>query len=266
MKRIVIKCGGSALDELPDSFFQELVELTKAKQWLPVIVHGGGPLISSLSKRLDLEAVFVEGLRVTTAEHLQVVEMALSGSINKQLVRKLTTSGGKAWGVSGVDGGLLKAKQLSAKLGYVGEISAVHVHVLELLLEHGYIPVVSPIAVDEAGQHYNVNADMAASAIATALKTDLIFVSDIDGIYGDELDEQGQRKVLQRVTQGEVQQMIEEKLITGGMIPKVRSALQALENGVENTVILNGKREAILKRFLHGEAPGDDDRMGGSEI
>lgn len=161
----VIKCGGSTLEALPNTFFQELVEL-KNEGFAPVIVHGGGPAISEKLQRMNVEPRFVEGLRVTDEATLEVVEMVLTGQINKYVVRRIQAAGGKAVGISGMDGGMIQAKKWKQELGYVGEIESVDPNLILQLSDLGYIPVVSPLGIGDDGQHYNINADTAAGAVA----------------------------------------------------------------------------------------------------
>src|SRR5574342_331446 len=159
MKYIVIKLGGSVMEQLPASFYKNIVKLFQSKQWAPIIVHGGGPLINSLLKTLKIETTFVNGLRVTDEQTLDIVEMVLSGSANKQIVRQLIGAEGKACGLSGVDGSLLSAKPIqgSEELGYVGEVVGVNTNLLLEVVQQGYIPVISPIGIDDFGQRYNIN-------------------------------------------------------------------------------------------------------------
>lgn len=251
MQTIVFKCGGSIVDELPESFFQTLATLKASHNVNPIIVHGGGPMISSKLQQLNVATTFVEGLRVTTNEVLDVVEMVLSGTVNKQIVRKLTAFNQNVCGVSGVDGGLLKAIPVSQakKIGYVGEVTSVNGVFLKTLTDSGYIPVISPVAVDESGQRYNVNADMAAAAIAESLVAPLLFISDIPGVKQDD-------KVLHHLCQKEIETLIDHGTIYGGMIPKVQSALAALEKGVPEVAIVSGLEETAMAQFIAGETVG----------
>lgn len=253
MKYIVIKCGGSVFEALPDSFYSNIVSLHQGGEWQPIIVHGGGPLISSLLKKLNIQTQFVNGLRVTTHEMLDVVEMVLSGSVNKQVVRKLMVTGGKAVGVSGIDGQLLEAKQIDQKLGFVGEVVSVNEALIHSICEAGFIPVISPLGIDRHGQRYNINGDMAASAIAKALGASLSLISDIPGIY---TVQDGKKVILKQVTKLQIEEMIEQEIITDGMIPKVQSALDSLAHNVPEVVILNGLEENSLIHFCQGKEIG----------
>lgn len=242
-------------DSLPESFYQNILQLHQLGEWKPIIVHGGGPMITTLLTKLGIQTQFVNGLRVTTNEVLDVVEMVLSGSINKQLVGKLHKLGGKAVGLSGVDAGLLQAQptENADVLGYVGDVSAVNDTLLMNLLTEGYIPVISPLAIDEQGQRYNINGDMAAAAIAKSLQAKLCFISDIPGVYVEEGDE---RIVLHRLSHTQVEEMIRDQKITGGMIPKVKAALDGLSNHIPEVVILNGLEPNVLIDFCEGEEVG----------
>ncbi|MGP4080736.1 acetylglutamate kinase [Pseudalkalibacillus sp. R45] len=255
MNYLVIKCGGSVLEALPESFYKNIVHLQKELDVKPVIVHGGGPLISSLLKKMGTETTFVNGLRVTTEEVLDVVEMVLSGSVNKQIVRHLVEAGGAAYGLSGIDGGLLKAKKLESvvDLGYVGKIFHVETKLISQLGDHGYIPVISPLGIDERGQRYNINGDIAAAEVAKALGAKLCLISDIPGIYVEEADE---KQVLHSVTKDDILQLMESEVITGGMIPKVKSAVDALEHGVPEVSIINGMAVDALIDFCTGKEIG----------
>ena len=252
---VVIKCGGSIFDQLPASFYKNIVKLHQNGKWQPVLVHGGGPLITSLLKKLEVETTFVNGLRKTTEDVLDIVEMALTGSINKQLVRKLIKADGKAYGVSGVDGSLLTAAPAGdpEQLGFVGEVTKVNTTVIDKIVDQGYIPVISPLGMDSNGQRYNINADMAASAVAQALGAKLCFISDIPGIY---VEENGEKVTLHEVSKHKIEQLIEDKVIQGGMIPKVRSSLKALADNVPEVSIVNGLEENSLIDFINGKQIG----------
>jgi acetylglutamate kinase len=255
MKYLVIKCGGSVMEQLPNTFYENIVELFKNGEIRPVIVHGGGPLISSLLTKLGVESQFINGLRVTTEQVLDIVEMVLSGVVNKELVRKLRQAKGDAYGLSGVDGMLLKAMATSESemLGFVGEVVDVKTDLIRNILDQGYIPVISPLGMDEIGQRYNINGDIAASAIAKALGGSLCMVSDIPGIY---TENNGEKVILPQVTKQEVESFIETGMITGGMIPKVKAAIDGLVHNVPEVVILNGMEKDSLKRYVEGKKIG----------
>ncbi|SDC94507.1 N-acetylglutamate kinase [Melghirimyces thermohalophilus] len=237
----VIKLGGSVLERLHPSFFQGCGQLME-EGIHPVIVHGGGPEISRVQQRLGFTARFVDGLRVTDDSGMKTVEMVLAGRVNKRLVADLQAAGHAAVGLSGVDGGLLEVKQRTPALGWVGDITAVRPRLLVDLMNAGWIPVVASLGADPAGQRYNVNADTAAGAITRALKAErLIMVTDVPGIHkGDG------KKVLPRVTPAEIQQMIQEETITGGMIPKVEAALEGLTGSVDEVIVTDGSQSDCL--------------------
>jgi acetylglutamate kinase len=255
MNYIVVKLGGSVMEQLPAAFYQNMVELHQSKQWTPIIVHGGGPLITSLLKGLNIETTFVNGLRVTNEQVLDVVEMVLSGVVNKQIVRRLVGADGKAVGISGVDGGLLNATPIdgSENLGFVGEVVGVNTKLIQNIVQQGFIPVISPVGMDEHGQRFNINGDMAASAVASALGAKLCLISDISGIY---VEKDGEKITLNTVNKAEVEEMIESKQIYGGMIPKVKAALDGLAHDIPEVSIINGMEDASLLRYANGEQIG----------
>lgn len=255
MNYLVIKCGGSVLENLPRSFYEDLVKMHGAGEWTPIIVHGGGPLITSLLKNLDVETTFVNGLRVTSMEILDIVEMVLSGSVNKQVVRNIVEVGGKAIGVSGVDGGLLQAAPTSdAKtLGFVGEVVEVNQHVIEGIISQGFIPVISPIGIDAGGQRYNINGDIAASAIAKALEANLCFISDIPGIL---IEKNGEKTLLEKASKPIIEELINNKTIYGGMIPKVKAAIDGLVHNIPEVGIINGFEKNSLIDYTNGKKIG----------
>lgn len=251
MSYLVIKCGGSIVEELPESFFQDLVKLQTKRKIKPIIVHGGGPMITSQLKLMNVKTTFVDGLRVTTSEVLDVVEMVLSGSVNKKIVRRMIDQDANAIGMSGIDGQLLEATPIADvdKYGYVGQIKSVNVTLIKSLLDQDYIPVISPIAIGADHQHYNINADVAASAIASSLQAPLCFISDIPGVLVND-------EVLHYADQIKIEQLIEDKTINGGMIPKVQAALSALIAGAPEVSIVNGLGEHALFDFVQGEKIG----------
>ncbi|MED1789636.1 acetylglutamate kinase [Brevibacillus laterosporus] len=251
---MVIKCGGSMLEQLPESFYNKLATL-QAEGRSIVIVHGGGPAINQMLEQLMIEPTFSNGLRVTDEPTMQAVEMVLSGPINKLVVRKILHAGGKAWGLSGVDGSLLQAVEKTQGLGLVGSITAVNQAPLQLLLSNGYIPVVSPIAVSEDGRtRYNCNADTVAGAIASALGAkQLLMLTDVPGIWAE--NELGEKQLLPTVTTEDIQLMMKNQIITGGMIPKVQAAFDALAQGVHEVVICKGEAET-LDGLVKGMAVG----------
>jgi acetylglutamate kinase len=255
MKYLVIKCGGSVMESLPLSFFQNIVDLYVSGKIMPVIVHGGGPIISSLLEKLGIQTQFVNGIRKTTDEVLDIVEMVLSGSVNKQIVRKISEANGHAWGISGVDGMLLQAVPTCDwdVVGFVGDVVQVNKNMITTILTQGYIPVISPIGIDEKGQHYNINGDIAASAIAQELKAGLCMITDIPGIY-KEVD--GEKIVFQSITKQEIEQLIQDGTISSGMVPKVKAAIDGLVHNVPEVVIINGMEKNSLLKFAEGKKVG----------
>lgn len=243
-KTFVIKYGGAAQKEpfLKDAFAQDIV-LLNFIGIKPIVVHGGGPKINELMKRLGKEPKFIHGHRVTDKETMEIVEMILGGIINKEIVQLINSHGGKAVGLTGKDGRLLRTTKKLLKinneevdLGFVGEIEKVCVEVLETLQDKGFIPVVAPIGFDKLGQSYNINADTVASAIAVAVKAEkLILLTDVKGIT-DENNE-----LLSTLKMEEALKLIEQQIITGGMIPKVYACLNALKGDVKKTHIIDGR-------------------------
>jgi acetylglutamate kinase len=254
MNYIVIKCGGSVLENLPRSFYEDVISLHKKGEWTPIIVHGGGPLINKLLSSLNVETTFVNGLRVTNHEVLDIVEMVLSGSVNKQVVRNIIEAQGSALGVSGVDGCLLEAIPASDKsLGFVGEVIEVNTAVIESIVNQGYIPIISPVGIGADGQRYNINGDVAASAVAKALAANLCFISDIPGIL---VEKNGEKSKLDMVTKATVEELIENQTIYGGMIPKVKAAIDGLVHKIPMVGIIDGFEKNSLIDYVNGENIG----------
>ncbi|MBW7474968.1 acetylglutamate kinase [Paenibacillus oenotherae] len=248
-QRFVMKCGGSTLAALPASFFADLRGLQESGV-KPVIVHGGGPAISDTLTKLGIESGFVNGLRKTSEEVLDVVEMVLAGRINKEIVRKIQQGGAKSLGLSGVDGQLIMAQPVAnaAEIGFVGDVTDVNAEIIEGVMGMGYIPVIAPIGIDEAGQRYNINADTAAGAVASHLGVErMIVVTDVPGILKT-ID--GEKRVLPAVTVEEIEAMIESGEIYGGMIPKVRAAIQCIQGNVREVIIVNGDEPNVLSRAV----------------
>lgn len=236
MKTVLIKCGGSTLKQLSTNFFSSLKELQRHNYSI-VIVHGGGPDINSMLTKLKVDVEYVNGLRRTNEGTLQVVEMVLSGQTNRELVQSLTKNGLNAIGLNGSDAHLLKGDYIDKeRLGYVGEITEVNVSLIQLLLAQDIIPVITPIAVNKDGGKLNVNADYAAAAVAKALKVEqCIFVTDVEGIMiaGE---------VVHSIGKDAIEHYVENGEIYGGMIPKVVSALSAIEKGIESVRIVSGDK------------------------
>ena len=221
----------------------------------PVLVHGGGPEISEMLKRVGKESVFVDGLRVTDKETAEIVQMVLAGKINKHLVNILGEFGGSAIGISGIDAHLIEAEVKDERLGFVGEVTKVNVQPILDLLEKDYIPVVSTVGCDNEGNAYNINADTAASFIAGALKAErLITMTDIPGILRDVNDP---NSLIKKVSTQEARQLFEEGIVSGGMIPKVQCCIDAIEMGVNKVTILDGRvPHAVLLELLTDEGAG----------
>ena len=253
---VVIKYGGNAMinPQLKEQVMEDIVLL-----WLTgvkvVLVHGGGPEISEIMTRLGKKSEFINGLRVTDQETVEIAQMVLSGKVNKSLVNMLESNGGKAMGISGVDGRLIEATFKDEKLGYVGEITNINIQPVMDLLEKGYIPVISTIGCDTEGNTYNINGDTAAAHIAGALNAQrLIMMTDIAGILRDKDDPS---TLIPVVTLEEAKGLYEEGVISGGMIPKVDCCIEALEHGVENVVIMDGRiPHSILMELLTDEGAG----------
>lgn len=246
MKKILIKCGGSVLDQLSGEFFESIEELIN-KEYQIVFVHGGGPDINEMLEAMNVTPIFVNGLRKTDEKTLRVVEMVLSGKTNRKLVEKLSKNKLHAIGVNGSDAGLFQAQYVNKEeLGYVGEIQSVDKTIIQMLLGKGMIPVITPIAVAEDGEKLNVNADYAAAAIANALEVEhCLFVTDVDGIKID-------GKLQPKLTIEEIHHHIKSGEIYGGMIPKVQSALSALKKGVESVMIVSGKNKFFFDHNWQG--------------
>jgi acetylglutamate kinase len=251
---LIIKCGGSILDRLTPAFYQSIHLIQSAGRWAPIIVHGGGPAISKMLKRLAIPTSFHDGRRVTTKPVLEIAEMVLSGRINKQLVDRLYAAGVKAAGVSGVDGRLLTAQVAAqGELGLVGDIRAANPDLLIDLCDHGFVPVVSPVCADEDGQHLNVNADQAASAVASALNGCLCFIGDVPGVL---VEQSGRMKCLKQITDRQIAELIRQKKIAGGMIPKVMAAVDGLKHHVAEAVIVDGLCPECLVDYSRGARVG----------
>ncbi|HIG21933.1 MAG TPA: acetylglutamate kinase [Henriciella marina] len=261
---VVIKYGGHAMvDEALSEAFARDVVLLKHLGVNPVIVHGGGPQIASLLDRLSIKSEFRDGLRVTDDATMEVVEMVLSGPINKSIVRAINKAGGKAVGLSGSDADMMRVKRATRTsrdpdshveqvidLGYVGEPEAVDVAVLKLLTnyDHDFIPVIAPVGVDANGKRYNVNADTAAGAIASALEaTRLLLLTDVAGV----LD--GKKELIRELRADDVPALVRDGVASGGMIPKLETAASAVKNGVGGAVILDGRAKHALLMELFTE-------------
>lgn len=238
-KAITIKFGGHAMGEqaFVDSFAADMVLLRQVGT-KPVIVHGGGPQIGTMLNRLEIESNFVNGLRVTDEATISVVEMVLSGAINKSLVASIAKAGGKAVGISGKDGNLITARKLSktADLGYVGEPENIDISVISALMERDLMPVIAPVGLGDDGHTYNINADTAAGALAGAMGASrLLMLSDVAGI----LDKDGE--LIQHIGLTKARRLIQDGTVQGGMIPKLETCIKAVEDGAEAAVIMDGR-------------------------
>lgn len=255
-KIVVVKYGGNAMvnEELKDSVMRDIVLMSLVGIRV-VLVHGGGPEITALLNKMGKETEFVNGLRVTDEETAQVVQMVLAGKINKNLVNLLQIRGGKAMGLSGVDGHMIEAHQKDERLGFVGEISHVDVQPILDVLEKGYIPVVSTVGCDKSGNVYNVNADTAAARIAGELRAEsLISMTDISGILKDPSEPS---TLISEITAAQAEQLIADGTVSGGMIPKVQCCVNALNWGVQKVFIIDGTvSHAILMETLTDEGIG----------
>ncbi|WP_022669616.1 acetylglutamate kinase [Hippea alviniae] len=255
-KNMVIKYGGSAMiDPKLREIFSKDVSLLKYVGINPIVVHGGGPEIGETLNKLHIESKFYKGLRITDEGTMEVVVMVLAGKVNKEIVLQINKSGGKAVGVSGVDAQIIKAKKKLVEdvdLGLVGDVEGVNPDILLHLSQNGYIPVVAPIGFDELGRRYNINADSVASAVAISLKAEkLIFLTDTDGV----LDKNG--NLISSIHINEIESLINNGTIGGGMIPKVLSAKDAVESGVKKVHIINGtKPHSLLEEIFTLEGVG----------
>lgn len=234
---VVIKLGGHAMgsDEAMEDFARDIV-LMQQVGVKPVIVHGGGPMINELLERLEIKSEFVDGKRVTDEQTVEVVEMVLSGRVNKRIVQAINRQGGRAVGISGKDANLMICEQTDAKLGFVGTPDRVNPAIIEDLGEQGLIPVIAPLGAGRNGETFNVNGDTAAGAIAGALRADrLLLLTDVSGVK----DASGE--VLTSLNSAKIEELTAEGVIAGGMIPKTQTALDALKEGVRAVVILDGR-------------------------
>ncbi len=262
-KTLVIKYGGAAMEQadLKEQFAKDVL-LLRLVGIRPVIVHGGGPQIGALMKRLGKEPRFVGGMRVTDEETVQIVEMVLVGKINKEIVGLINLHGGRAVGLSGKDASLLRARKrlhrlpdgTSADIGLVGEVEAVNPEPIRLLEESGFIPVIAPVGVGEGGETYNINADLVAGDVAAALFAEkLIHLTDVTGINGED------GRLISTLTKRDAERLIKAGVIDGGMLPKVESSLRALTGGAQKAHIIDGRvPHAILLEVLTKEGIGTE--------
>lgn len=253
---IVVKYGGNAMinEQIKEQVMTDIVLL-----WLigvkVVLVHGGGPEINELMDKLGKKAEFVDGLRVTDKETVDIVQMVLAGKVNKNLVNLLEAKGGKAMGICGMDGRLIEAKVKDERLGFVGEITNINIKPVEDLLERGYIPVISTLGCDRDGNAYNINGDTAAAYIAGALNAKrLIMMTDVAGILKDKDDPD---TLIPEISLSEAEMLFDNGIINGGMIPKVNCCIEAIHKGVDKVIIMDGRvPHSILMETLTNEGAG----------
>ena len=253
---IVIKYGGNAMinEELKATVTKDVVFLSKIGVKV-VLVHGGGPEINETLKKMNVKSEFVNGLRKTDAETVEVVQMVLAGKVNKNLVNMIENAGGKALGLCGIDGHMIEAKPLNEELGYVGEITSVNTKPVLYALAAGYVPVISTVGCDKDGHVYNINADTVASRLAGELKAvSLISMTDIRGILRDKDDPES---LIPAINVSEAPQLIKEGIISGGMIPKIQCCVEAIRRGVQKVFITDGRvPHSILIEMLSDEGVG----------
>jgi acetylglutamate kinase len=260
-KTVVVKYGGNAMvDGVTEDFAQDIV-LMKQTGIEPVVVHGGGPQIGDMLKRLSIPSSFVDGLRVTDAAAIDIVEMVLTGSINKHIVSGINAAGGRAVGISGKDGNLILAKKLERMkldpatlenkpidLGFVGEPDNINPEILRNIMNSDLIPVIAPIGIGPKGETFNINADTVSGAVASAMQAErLILLTDVEGVLDQD------RKLIPNLTVGEAQALIKNGTIRGGMIPKIETAIEAVQSGVKAAVILDGRIPHVLLLELFTE-------------
>ena len=265
---VVIKYGGHAMvdEQLKEDFARD-VTLLKFVGINPVVVHGGGPQINSVLDKMGIQPKFVRGMRLTDDATMDVVEMVLGGKVNKSIVAQINRQGGRAVGLSGKDGGLIQARKMQIVVqddsgkppeildpGMVGQVTAINPLIINTLTREGFIPIIAPVGVGEGGETYNINADLVASQVAVSLGASrLIMMTDVDGV------KDGENQLISTIDAQTIQQMIASGQITGGMIPKIECALEALQNGVKKVPIINGKRRhAILLELFTDQGIGTE--------
>jgi acetylglutamate kinase len=255
-RTVVVKYGGHAMDDpaLADLFAADVV-LMRLVGMNPVVVHGGGPQITALMRRLGKEPEFVDGRRVTDAETVDIVRMALAGKVNREVVASVNRHGSYAVGLSGEDAGLIRVEPRDPRLGYVGDVRSIDPTMLERLIREELIPVIATVGVDEEGQAYNVNADTVAGAIAESLEAEkLVYLTDVAGVYADWPDESS---LISRIDVDGLDTLIADGKVSEGMIPKLESCAHALRNGVRRAHILDGRLpHALLLEFFTREGVG----------
>ena len=265
---VVIKYGGHAMvdEQLKEDFARDIT-LLKFIGLNPVIVHGGGPQINQVLERMGIHSTFVRGMRLTDEPTMDVVEMVLGGKVNKRIVAQINRQGGKAVGLSGKDGGLIQAKKLhivhqdettnTSEIidpGLVGQVTHIDPSIIHTLIKKDFIPVIAPIGTGDSGETYNINADLVASSIAMALAAGrLVFLTDVDGVLG------ASGELISSVDTDSIQEMVKQETVSGGMIPKIECALEALKNGIEKVHIINGsRRHALLLEFFTDRGIGTE--------
>ena len=261
-KTVVVKYGGNAMidDDLKQAFARDIV-LLKYVGMLPVVVHGGGPQINQMLESLDIQSSFVRGQRVTDASTMRVVEMILAGEINGEIVTNIDLAGGKAAGLSGKDGGLIRAERLGDDLGQVGKVVRVDAEILQALQSRGFIPVVAPVGAGPDGETLNINADTVAGKLAEALGAEkLLLLTDVEGIQ----DESG--KLISSLAVSDARSLVDRKVVEGGMIPKVQCCLDALGGGVRMVHIIDGRvKHAPLLELFTDEGVGTEVHRDGTQ-
>jgi acetylglutamate kinase len=248
-KTVVVKYGGNAMSDL-ELFAQDVV-LMRLVGMNPVVIHGGGPQITDLMARLGKESVFIDGLRVTDAETVDIVRMALVGKVNREVVGAINRHGPYAIGLSGEDASLVTVRQRDPRLGFVGDVSRINTTVLERQIAEEFIPVIATIGVDEEGQAYNVNADTVAGAIAEALAAEkLVYLTNVPGLFGDLHDRDS---LISQISATDLAALLDSGALSEGMVPKIRSCVSALRNGVGRAHLLDGRipHALLLECFTH---------------
>lgn len=257
-KRVVIKYGGAAMSDcdLKQKVMQDIV-LMRYVGMQPIVVHGGGPAINSMLDRLGIESEFINGLRVTSQDAMEIVEMVLGGKINGEIVAGINASGGNAIGITGKDGGLIEARPLDPDgiMGFVGKIVNINPQIVETIIENGYIPVIAPIGIDQEQAAYNINADLVAAAIAVKMKADkLVLLTDVPGLLQNPQDGSS---LISELKVSEVEGYVQQGVIAGGMVPKVQCCVEAVTGGVGRTHIIDGRvPHSILLEIFTREGIG----------
>lgn len=256
-KTFVIKYGGAAMmdDDLKESFAQDVTLLRKIGIKM-VIVHGGGKEVTDIAARLGIPSVFKDGQRYTDPPMMEVVQMVLAGKTNKDIVERINLQDGDAVGVCGIDAGLLRVRKQDAEgvdLGLVGEVTGVNTVFLDMLLSHGFMPVIAPIGVDDRGQTYNINADIAAANVAAALRAEkLVYLSDVEGVLAD-------KELVHSLDRTMAEKLLQRGVISSGMIPKIRSAFGALDAGVRKIHLIDGRvKHSLLLEIFTDEGVGTE--------